>query len=209
MARLKLDVAPSKRTQPKRASPLLTTADLLRSEQAYEQLRSDIVGCVLAPGETLTERQIGDRYKIKKATIRSALARLAQEELVRSEPRRGYVISPITLRDISEIFDVRSLVEPEIYRVAASSMTERGLEDVKQAARKVRKPETLRSHVAFLAADRIFRMSIAELSGNLRVSRLLGQVLDQVERVLHLGYQSRDFTQLIIDQQTELVRACE
>ncbi|RWC25040.1 GntR family transcriptional regulator [Mesorhizobium sp.] len=186
-----------------------STADLLRSEQAYEQVKSDIVACVLRPGETLTEKQIGDRYQIRKATIRAALTRLMQEGLVRSEPRRGYVITPLTLRDVAEIFDVRTLIEPEVFRVAALGITERGLEDVRQAAKKVLKPETLRSHVAFLAADRAFRLALAELSGNPRLAQLLGQILDQSERVLHLGFRSRDFTQLIIGQQRDLIQACE
>ncbi|MER9416947.1 GntR family transcriptional regulator [Mesorhizobium sp. M0306] len=187
----------------------LSAADVLRREQAYEQLRNDIIACVLRPGEALTEKQIGDRYLIKKATIRAALARLMQEGLVRSEPRRGYVVATLSLRDVNEIFDVRSLIEPEVFRVAASNMTERGLEDVRLAAQKVLKPETLRSHVAFLAADRAFRLALAELSGNLRLAHLLDQILDQSARVLHLGFKSRDFTQLIIAQQKELVLACE
>ncbi|MER9559623.1 MULTISPECIES: GntR family transcriptional regulator [unclassified Mesorhizobium] len=187
----------------------LSAADVLRREQAYEQLRNDIIACVLRPGEALTEKQIGDRYQIKKATIRAALARLMQEGLVRSEPRRGYVVATLSLRDVNEIFDVRSLIEPEVFRVAASNMTERGLDDVRLAAQKVLKPETLRSHVAFLAADRAFRLALAELSGNLRLAHLLDQILDQSARVLHLGFKSRDFTQLIIAQQKELVLACE
>ncbi|MER8725450.1 GntR family transcriptional regulator [Mesorhizobium sp. M1027] len=164
---------------------------------------------MLRPGEALTEKQIGDRYQIKKATIRAALARLMQEGLVRSEPRRGYVVATLSLRDVNEIFDVRSLIEPEVFRVAASNITERGLEDIGLAAKKVLKPETLRSHVAFLAADRAFRLVLAELSGNLRLAHLLDQILDQSARVLHLGFKSRDFTQLIIAQQKELVLACE
>jgi len=200
-------------TPPKSASPTATkapsTADILRSEEAYEQLKSDIVACVLRPGESLTEKQIGDRYQIRKATIRSALARLTQEGLIKSEPRRGYVITPLSLRDVNEIFDVRGLIEPEVFRVAAANITERGLEDIRLAAQKVLKPETLRSHVAFLAADRAFRLALAELSGNLRLARLLDQILDQSERVLHLGFKSRDLTQLIISQQQELVLACE
>jgi DNA-binding GntR family transcriptional regulator len=200
-------------TRPKSAAAPSTSApsaaDVLRSEEAYEQLKSDIVACVLRPGECLTEKQIGDRYLIKKATIRSALTRLMQEGLVKSEPRRGYVIAPISLRDVNEIFDVRGLIEPEVFRVAASNLTERGLDEVRQAAKKVLKPETLRSHVAFLAADRAFRVTLAELSGNLRLAHLLDQILSQSERVLHLGFKWRDFTPVIIAQQKELVHACE
>jgi DNA-binding GntR family transcriptional regulator len=208
MTRPKFTTASSRPASSARKAEL-STADVLRSEEAYEQLKTDIVACVLHPGEALTEKKIGDRYLIKKATIRSALTRLTQEGLVKSEPRRGYVITPISLRDVNEIFDVRTVIEAEVFRVAASNLTERGLDEVKQAAKKVLKPETLRSHVAFLAADRAFRLAIAELSGNLRLTRLLDQILDQSERVLHLGYKSRDFTQLIISQQKELVQACE
>jgi DNA-binding GntR family transcriptional regulator len=202
-------VTPSKSPAPGGGAAALSTADVLRSGQAYEQLKTDIVAFVLLPGEALTEKQIEARYGIKKATIRSALARLMQEGLVRSEPRRGYVITTLTLRDVSEIFDVRSLIEPEVFRVAASSITERGLEEIRLAAKKVLKPETLRSHVAFLAADRAFRLAIAELPGNLRLAQLLNQILDQSERALHLGFKSRDFTPLILEQQKQLLQACE
>ena len=200
---------PSKSAASPDGTPALSTADVLRSEQAYEQLKSDIVACVLSPGEALTEKQIEARYSIKKATIRSALARLMQEGLVRSEPRRGYVITTLTLRDVNEIFDVRSLVEPEVFRVATTGVTERGLDEIRLAARKVLKPETLRSPVAFLAADRAFRLAIAELSENLRLAQLLSQILDQSERALHLGFKSRDFMPLIIEQQKQLLQACE
>lgn len=209
MTRSKFTVASSRSATSAGRAAAPSTADVLRSEEAYERIKSDIVACVLHPGESLTEKQIGDRYLIKKATIRSALTRLMQDGLVKSEPRRGYVIAPLSLRDINEIFDVRSLIEPEVFRVAASNLTERGLDDVRQAAKKVLKPETLRSQVALLAADRAFRRSLAEASGNLRLARLLDQILDQSERALHLGFKSRDFTQLIISQQKELVHACE
>lgn len=179
----------------------------LRSDVAYEQIKIDIVGCVLMPGEALTEKQIGERYGLRKATIRAALARLAQDGLIKSEPRRGYVVAPIAMRDVNEIFELRALVEPEVYRLAASMMTEASLADVQQAAQRVLKPETIKSHMAFLAADRAFRLSIAEATGNFRIVRLLGQTLDQSERVMHLGYLYVDLTKVLMKQQKALTDA--
>jgi DNA-binding GntR family transcriptional regulator len=54
-----------------------------------------------------------------------------------------------------------------------------------------------------------FRLALAELSGNLRLARLLGDILDESERALHLAFQSHDFTRSIIAQQKALVGACE
>ena len=51
--------------------------------------------------------------------------------------------------------------------------------------------------------------AIAELSGNLRLAQLLSQILDQSERTLHLVFKSRDFMPLIIEQQKQLLQACE
>jgi DNA-binding GntR family transcriptional regulator len=203
--------APASKTTARAPRPAASAksprAETLRSDTAYEQIKIDIVGCVLMPGQALTEKQIGERYTLRKATVRSALTRLSQEGLIKSEPRRGYVVAPIAMRDVNEIFELRSLIEPEVYRLAATTMTEGSLADIEHAAQRVLKPETLKSHMAFIAADRVFRLAIAEATGNFRIVRLLGQVLDQSERVMHLGYLYVDLTKVLMKQQKALTQA--
>ena len=49
--------------------------------------------------------------------MREAIGRLAQEGLVRVYPKRGIMVSAISIGDIHQIFEVRALVEP--YALAA------------------------------------------------------------------------------------------
>jgi len=181
--------------------------DQLRSATAYEQLKIDIVACLLKPGDQITEGELQERYQLGKATLRAALARLSQDGLVRSEPRRGYRISPITLRDVNEIFDARVVLEPVALKLGTQAMTAHGLEALEPAIRQTRKPETLRSPTAFLAASKELRLAIARTAGNFRVVRMLGQLLDESERVLHLGYLHADLTKVLSKQQERLLAA--
>jgi len=181
--------------------------DPLRSATAYEQLKIDIVACLLKPGDQITEGELQERYGLGKATLRAALARLSQEGLVRSEPRRGYRITPITLRDVNEIFDARVVLEPVALKLGTLAMTPHGLEALEPAIRQTRKPETLRSPTAFLAASKELRLAIVRTAGNFRLVRMLGQLLDECERVLHLGYLHADLTQVLSKQQTRLLAA--
>src|SRR3546814_15184229 len=57
-------------------------------------------------------------YDVRKTICRIALTRLAQEGFVRSRPRKGYQISPITLRDVEEVFQLRAQHEPLAARLA-------------------------------------------------------------------------------------------
>ncbi|HET6158329.1 MAG TPA: GntR family transcriptional regulator [Dongiaceae bacterium] len=190
-------------TSRKKKSP----SDLLRSAAAYEQIKIDIVACLLKPGEQITEGELQEQYSIRKATLRAALARLSQEGLVRSEPRRGYRITPITLRDINEIFDTRLIVEPAAMKLGARAMADHSLVSLEAAMRQTQKPETLRSATAFLAASKELRLTIARTTGNFRLVRALAQLLDESERVLHLGYLHLDLTKILAEQHKALVGA--
>jgi DNA-binding GntR family transcriptional regulator len=181
--------------------------DPLRSATAYEQLKIDIVACLLKPGDQITEGELQERYQLGKATLRAALARLSQDGLVRSEPRRGYRITPITLRDVNEIFDARIVLEPVVLKLGTLAMTRHGLEALEPAIRQTRKPETIRSPTAFLAASKELRLAIARTAGNFRLVRMLGQLLDESERVLHLGYLYADLTKVLSRQQDRLLAA--
>jgi DNA-binding GntR family transcriptional regulator len=182
-------------------------SDQLRSDTAYEQIKIDIVACLLKPGEQITEGEFQERYDLGKATLRAALARLSQDGLVRSEPRRGYRVTPVTLRDVNEIFDTRLIVEPAAMKLAAAAMTEHTLESLENAIRQTQKPETLRSATAFIVANKELRLAITRTTGNFRLLRALAQLLDESDRVLHLGYLYLDLTKILSKQQEALLDA--
>src|SRR5665213_2815954 len=156
------------------------------SEDIHQAMRRDIIRCVLEPGKYVSETELCARYGVGKAPVRIALLRLGQERLVRSVPRRGYEVAPITVRDVEEVFQMRLILEPAAARLAM----ERCGKDQLALLRKFDFDSRSSDLVEFLGAgmrrNREFHLTIAQCSGNDRLVRTLARLLDEAERVLHL-----------------------
>lgn len=159
---------------------------------AYGVIKRQIVECLLPPGAEVTERELTERYKVGKAPLREALVALAHEGLVRPMPRRGYVITPVTIQDVQDIFELRLLLEPAAARRATGKVDRDVLTRMDELCRAGYSPGNRESETRFLQVNRLFHVTIAEASGNRRLAAVLAQLLEQMERLFHLGLQVRD-----------------
>lgn len=164
------------------------------TDQATAALRRAIVSTRLAPGETISESGAVTILGLGKAPVRAALARLADEGLVQPLARRGWLVSPVTVRDIHEVFALRSLLEPEAARLAAGRVDAAALDRLDAVCRCGYDPQDLESARAFLEANTAFHVAIAEIGGNRRLARTLARLLDEAARLLVLGLSARDHT---------------
>jgi len=98
-----------------RHSPFDTTVRF-QSEKladfAHARLCDALVRCDIEPGAVISESAMAQRLGLGKAPVRAALARMAAEGWVQPAPRRGYLVSPITLGSIQDIFEMRRALEP-------------------------------------------------------------------------------------------------
>jgi DNA-binding GntR family transcriptional regulator len=183
------------------------TSDASLTDQAAATLRQDILACRLFPGATLSEAATAERLGLGKAPIRAALARLAEEGLVAAVPRRGWVVSTVTIRDIHEVFELRLLLEPEAARRAAGRIDAAALARLDAVCQAGYQPEDAESALAFLSANRAFHVAIAELAGNARLARQIGRLLDESTRMLVLGLGRRDRTGEMAHEHRALISA--
>jgi DNA-binding GntR family transcriptional regulator len=89
------------------------------ADQAYDWIRSGIVGDDLAPGSHLREEEIAERIGCSRTPVREAIRRLAAEGLVEFVPNRGAHVAAWSDRDLAEIFDLRAVLEGFAARLAA------------------------------------------------------------------------------------------
>jgi DNA-binding GntR family transcriptional regulator len=104
------------------------------ADKAYRALKNDIIQCSLEPGQQIVQTQLAESYGIGATPLREALQRLAQEGFVRAIPRFGYVVIPVTLRDVREIFELRAVIESAAARMAAVRGSDRQLEKLRANA---------------------------------------------------------------------------
>ncbi|MFG1418924.1 GntR family transcriptional regulator [Xanthobacter sp. V0B-10] len=170
------------------AAVLEVPSATLKGNQAYDMLRREIVSCRFLPGTRFTEAELMERLEIGKASCRIALQRLIQDGFVVSMPRHGYRVAPITVKDVEEVFALRMVLEPLAARGAAGRVNRAHLERLEEACR-VKVPIDVGNQIDFfLEANRSFHMAIAEAAGNQRLCRTLSSLLDEMTRLVALGF---------------------
>ena len=95
--------------------------------------------------------------------------------------RRGYVVTPVTVKDVQDLFEFRLLLEPGTARLAAGRISQAELKRLRALCRA---DKTSRS--AFNRANTEFHVAIAEAAGNHRVAIAIAQVLDGMDRLFNL-----------------------
>ena len=189
------------------AAATADSAGPLLNDQAYDRIKHDIISCILPPGSGISESQLGAQYGFGKAPIRMALQRLAHEGLVRAMPRRGYVVSPVTLQDIQDIFELRLMLEPTAARLAAGKVDASRLKLLDDVCRAGYRPGDIASTHRFLQANASFHVTIAQATGNQRLAHTIEALLDEMTRLLHMGLTSRDRTTEMQHEHGALVKA--
>ena len=154
---------------------------------AYARIKDDIISCALQPGEEVSEGLLVARYGMSKAPIRSAMMRLRQEGLIVSRGRQGNAVSPVTLRDIQEIFQLRLVLEVTAVRLAAGKVEAARLRALNDAAHATYAAGDEAGQAAYLRANREFHRYVAESTGNQRLVTLVVGLMEQHERIVHLG----------------------
>ena len=93
-----------------------------QSDQAFERIKSAIILCQLPPGAHFSEAEISSRFGLARAATRAALMRLAEVRLVQPVPRHGFVVTPITIASIRELFELRLMIEPKAAALATGKI---------------------------------------------------------------------------------------
>ena len=179
----------------------------LLTERAYERVRRDIISCVIAPGSEISEAQLSTQYKMGKAAVRVALTKLSHDGLVRAIPRRGYMVVPITLKDIHDVFELRLMLEPAAARMAAGKVDTQRLKTYDEVCRTGYERGDAKSTGRFLEANKAFHVTIAHATGNARLAAAIEHLLDEMTRLLHLGLGLHKASQEMLHEHRTLVKA--
>lgn len=102
-------------------APRLSTITI--AERAADELRRKIVSGELPEGFQLRQDALAAEFGISRIPVREALVQLEGEGLVRIVPRKGAVVSELSIAEISELFTLRGLLEPLLLKKSAPKLT--------------------------------------------------------------------------------------
>src|SRR6202453_5432414 len=80
-------------------------------DRVYRLLKSEILSCRFRPGDFLPEVEVAAQCRTSRTPVREACNRLAEEKWLSKIQNKGYIVSPISVQDIMEMYQYRKLLE--------------------------------------------------------------------------------------------------
>jgi DNA-binding GntR family transcriptional regulator len=179
------------------------------AEHAYEVTKRAIIRGDLAPGTMTSELLVCQQLGLSRTPVHDAFLRLAAEELLSLESRKGAVVRPMSPREGRDVLEMREAVEAmAAARVIADGVVA-GLA-VRLADLLAAQERAADSHdlEAFIEADDAFHAAIIVASGN-GIAAYFSQFLrDRQQRLRHQLFRVRpEQLVAVMEQHAALVAA--
>lgn len=155
-----------------------------------ETLGSDIIFGRMAPETRVIEEDIAERFGVSRSPVRESIRLLERDGLVVRAERRGARVSPLSRRDLDEVYSCRIALEG----IAAAEAAQRhGPDDLKQlqgGLKELRKAFGKSDITAYFEANVAFTGAVHQAAANATLKRLIGTLGKQALRYRFLAYRS-------------------
>jgi DNA-binding GntR family transcriptional regulator len=148
------------------------------ADEVAERLRVEVISGKLAPGAVVAEIPTAARFGVSRVPVREATLVLEREGLLVFDERGWCRVRGLKARDLSEICDVRVLLECEIFRLAATHRRGSHLVRMERNIADMRRAKSL-SRVTLLDIE--FHDVVADASRHARLAGLWAIMRGQIQ----------------------------
>lgn len=150
------------------------------SDIAYNEIKEMILSGELAQGERIILEKMSEKLNLSITPIREALNKLVQDDLIRVSPRSSYEVITLNREDISDILDLREMLETFALRTSEENLHEFPIQSFRDAFTKLKGTSNQKK---FMDTDIKFHDSITALSRNRKLPKLYSYIRNP-ERLL-------------------------
>ncbi len=148
-------------------------------EMVFESLREAIILGRLKPGERLMEIQLAEEMGVSRTPVREAIRKLELEGFVVMVPRKGAYVAGVSVKDIADVFEVRSALEGLAAGLAAERITEEEMEELEKTILQLSGEEDI---LTVVKKDNEFHELIYKASRNHRLTQIITHLSEQISR---------------------------
>jgi DNA-binding GntR family transcriptional regulator len=150
-------------------------------DRVYKLLKSWILDARMRPGDFVSEVDLARQCETSRTPVREACNWLSQEKWIQRIRHKGYVLTPISIRDIVEVYEYRKLLECFNAERTAACATAEEIKSLRDTIAIEDEPKF--EMAAILEANQNFHLHLAEIARNQRILDQLRLTLEYVQRL--------------------------
>ncbi|MBW1250759.1 GntR family transcriptional regulator [Pseudomonas tolaasii] len=178
-------------------------------ELAYAQIKQRIISCEFRPGDAINEAQLTAALGIGRTPIHQALHRLEVESMVTIMPRKGVMVTALSLNDVLDMIEVRVSNEQLCVKLAVERAKDADIQAMRDILEQT--PALLANHdvAGLMALDLQFHMSISAAAHNRVLAELLRNLHEKQARFWYLTLSENHHSERIYEEHLQILEAVE
>jgi len=164
----------------------LSNTNMTAGHNATRQIRRRIVSGELAPGSRLGQAQLAEELGVSRIPVRDALLQLAAEGLVTLRPNASASVTPLSITDLEELYELRDLLEPPLCELAVPLLTTADFEVMEHELSRM---DDSTDPADWLEANNAFHAAIYERAPRPRMVELVDRIRQLTDRYSRIAHQ--------------------
>lgn len=149
-------------------------------ELVCENLRQAIINGVFSPGERLMEIQLAEEMGVSRTPVREAIRKLELEGFVVMIPRRGTYVADISIKDINEVYEIRTALDILAAGLAAERINDEELEMMQRLLVEIGQHIDEGNIEKIIETDSAFHDILYQASRNERLVNIISNLREQI-----------------------------
>ena len=182
-----------------------------RADEVYEQLKRDIAGFSLVPGDRFTENELSERLGVSRTPVRQALTRLQQEGYVEVLFRSGWRVLPFDFDQFEQLYDLRMVLETTAAQRLCADRERVDRELLEQLMAVWLVPVAQRSSDTVQVAqwDEDFHCALVAAAGNAEMAKVHRDVTARIRIIRRLDFTKQARIDATYEEHAKILRAIQ
>lgn len=148
-----------------------------------ESIRQAIISGQFPPGMRLMELQLAEEMGVSRTPVREAIRKMELEGLVVMIPRQGAYVADISIKDINEVYEVRTALDVLSAGLAAERIDKSEIQEMRELLAEEAALVEARDYPKIIDNDTAFHDVIYRASGNTRCMNIISNLREQITAI--------------------------
>lgn len=155
---------------------------MAQADLAYRYIKEKILNGDLKPAEKLIETQLAESIGVSRSTVKKALLKLEQENLVVIELNKGASVKSFTLEEIINYMEIQAVLEGLIIDSAVSNISEKELKKLGSILQQMKSYIEEQQFEEYSSCNKKFHDVIYSVAQNKQAIEMIKQIKTQLLR---------------------------
>lgn len=136
------------------------------SKDAYEIVKEKILKGEYKPGELISLNALAKELNMSRTPVHEAIKKLEGEDLVEISPKKGAIVKEMSIKDASEINDLREAIETYAVRMSINMFDGDDIDSLRESIEKQKVAAQNMNVGEFMKYDAEFHHKLIKKFGN-------------------------------------------